>query len=174
MKVVLGGVAVLVVGWSGYQAYLHVGDARATDRRLDAVAAAWTAVPADQRAPAAEASTLPESLSGDPFRQMGTTTFSAHWVEGSTVVIAVQDGTCGAGDEGHLWQAAVRESDDLVVVLVRPPSSWLPDIPGAVSLLRGDVCAGVGIDVSITVPLERPLGTRLLVDAGSGRVSSAA
>jgi len=172
ITVLLSVVGLVVVAWFGYQVYLHVGDARATDQRLDVVTTAWTSTDDATRARAAtDASVLPASLPSDPFRQMGTTTLAGHRAQDATVVVGANDGTCGTGGDGEDWQAFVRETDDVVVVLLRPRTSWLPDVPGAIRAVRGSACAGVGIVVPVRVALAAPLGDRLLVDAGSGAAS---
>jgi hypothetical protein len=153
-------VAVVVLPWVVFQVYSRVDGARTTDQRIDDVVAAWEGT-TDPRGPdPTGAQPLPDAM-----WRLNATWFGGYQLDGDDIVLAAEDGSCGGP---RTWQATVRETDDLVVVLLRERESWVPDIPTFVSMVSNQSCAGVGFMTAARVRLDSPLGGRKLIDAISG------
>ncbi|MCA0329088.1 MAG: hypothetical protein LCI03_04195 [Actinobacteria bacterium] len=161
LAVVAGLVAAVVVGWFGYQVYVHLTDAHQADQRLTEVAQAWEDDPAALAAASAgEPDVVPASLAQSPFLTMGARSIDWYAVDGTTMTVGYWGGVCleppMTGD--------VRAGAETVVVLVHPRTSWLPDLDG----LRTQGCTDQAVALTATVELPDTVGERVVVDAVSG------
>lgn len=167
LKVVLGAAAMVVVGWFGYQVYVHLTDARTADERIEQVSRAWEDDPASLAAAAASGSRVtPPALADATFQQLGALAVDSWSVEGTTLRLRAVAGSCDA----PTYRADLKVTGESVVVLVHPQTSWLPDLADAWQQLRGEVvaCDAVGVPITVDAVLDDPPGDRLVIDAVSG------
>jgi len=166
LKVLAGVLVAAVVGWFGYQVYVHLTDARRVDERLQQVSQAWEDDPAAFAAASGGQRVTPATLREVPFRELGAVMIDAYAADGHTLQLGIVVSSC----DPPVYGVDVRRTGETLVVLVRPQTPWLPDPDEAWGTLRGEVvaCDAVGVPVQIETTLDDDLGDRIVVDAVGG------
>lgn len=151
---------VVALLWFGWRTYVNATEWLAAQGRLDRVSEVWQGNEAAREAAGNGSGTIASGLqfdaSGDGYNRI-----SGWSTDGATVTVSTLFLTCYAGMP---LQLDVRESRDVVVLLVREQPMWLPDR----KRLFEEPCSDVGIPTTVTAPLKAPIAKRTVVDAATG------
>jgi len=161
LRVLVRVLLVVALLWFGWRVYVNATGWLSAQSRLGQVSDTWQGNEAARKAAAGGSGQIASGLQFDPSAD-GYNRIDSWTADSATITVSTIFLTCYVGMP---LQLDVRESRDVVTLLVREQPMWLPDR----QRLFEEPCADVAVPTTVTATLKAPVGERIVVDAATGQ-----
>jgi hypothetical protein len=161
VKLLVRVVLVVALLWFGWRAYVNATEWLSAQSRLDQVSQTWQGSEAARKAAGTGSGQIASGLTFDPVED-GYNPVASWDSDGATLVVTTSYTTC---DRTVPLQLDIRESRDVVVVLVREKPMWLPSRS---RLFPPRDCTAEQVFTEVSAPIKAPVAKRVLVDGATG------
>lgn len=154
-------VLVVALLWFGWQGWVHATSWLSAQSRLERVSEVWQGNQAAREAAGSASGQIASGLQLNAVED-GYNPVQSWTTDRATITVTTFYLTC---NRKLPLQLEIRESRDVVTLLVRESPTWVPDRG---RLFPPKECTDEAVPVEVTAPLKEPIGKRVVVDAATG------